>query len=81
MIREALIERIMYKQRILQDRRAINFVTEQKPGYIYPIALMEPCRELPLASTICGTAGAVWPKPSVYRQNYKDPAQVKADLK
>ena len=60
----------MLKQRKLMDTRALNHVTEQKPGYIYPLAEMEPLRELPLASPICGQPGTIWPRASIYKQNY-----------
>jgi len=49
-----LIERILLKQRIIADQRATSMIQEQKPGYIYPIAEMEPLRELPLCNVIIG---------------------------
>ena len=52
-----------------------------KPGYIYPLAEMDPGKEIPLAHPICGFTGVIWPKQTMYRQSFQDPQLLKEELK
>lgn len=52
-----------------------------KPGYIYPLAQVDPGDEFPLTHPICGFTGVIWPRQTSYRQSYQDPQAVRDELK